>query len=223
MEVEHIPSGCGTWPAWWMYADPWPFLGEVDIIENANSAGENNFVGHTELTCNFGSVPGGDFTGKWLPQFPWLHKDSVECDKDATGPGCAVELPKGTFGPPFNEAGGGTFAMEWDEQGMRSYFWSNACSGAPRDIACRAPDPGNWGTPMSKFVFGGDCPKERFREMHMVVNQALCGDWAGGIMWGRCRMRNSFMSCGSYVRDKPEAFADAYWAIKSIRVYKKGA
>lgn len=29
LDVSHIPTGCGTWPAFWMYDDPWPEVGEV--------------------------------------------------------------------------------------------------------------------------------------------------------------------------------------------------
>jgi hypothetical protein len=30
--------------------------------------------------------------------------------------GCSTEAPDGTFNVPFNRAGGGVFAMEWDNQ-----------------------------------------------------------------------------------------------------------
>ncbi len=28
-----LPAGCGMWPAFWSYGDPWPTMGEIDILE----------------------------------------------------------------------------------------------------------------------------------------------------------------------------------------------
>lgn len=35
LDVQHMPTGCATWPAWWTLsqAGPWPKGGEIDIIE----------------------------------------------------------------------------------------------------------------------------------------------------------------------------------------------
>ncbi|KAG6820979.1 hypothetical protein H0H93_008608 [Arthromyces matolae] len=35
LDVQHMPAGCGTWPAFWTLsqAGPWPHGGEIDIIE----------------------------------------------------------------------------------------------------------------------------------------------------------------------------------------------
>ena len=39
IDVEHMPTGCGTWPAFWTLskAGPWPKGGEIDIIEGQNT------------------------------------------------------------------------------------------------------------------------------------------------------------------------------------------
>ena len=36
-DLQHMPEGCGTWPAFWSLsaAGPWPKGGEIDIIEGA--------------------------------------------------------------------------------------------------------------------------------------------------------------------------------------------
>ena len=43
LDVQHLPEGCGTWPAFWTLtqAGPWPTGGELDIMEGAS--GRMNF------------------------------------------------------------------------------------------------------------------------------------------------------------------------------------
>ena|ERR1700731_4397455 len=38
LDLQHMPEGCATWPAYWTLsrAGPWPNGGEVDIIEGAS-------------------------------------------------------------------------------------------------------------------------------------------------------------------------------------------
>ena len=35
LDVAHIPTGCATWPSWWMNSilGSWPEQGEIDLIE----------------------------------------------------------------------------------------------------------------------------------------------------------------------------------------------
>ncbi|KAG6842100.1 hypothetical protein C0991_002754 [Blastosporella zonata] len=39
LDLQHMPTGCGTWPAFWTksQAGPWPQGGEIDIIEGKKS------------------------------------------------------------------------------------------------------------------------------------------------------------------------------------------
>ena len=30
-DVNHMPTGCGTWPAFWLTGDNWPNNGEIDV------------------------------------------------------------------------------------------------------------------------------------------------------------------------------------------------
>lgn len=35
--MRHMPQGCGTWPAVWTVAVPWPTMGEIDIVEGSTT------------------------------------------------------------------------------------------------------------------------------------------------------------------------------------------
>ena len=29
LDVQHVPWGCGTWPAYWLLGPNWPYTGEI--------------------------------------------------------------------------------------------------------------------------------------------------------------------------------------------------
>lgn len=35
LDLQHMPYGCATWPAFWSFSQtgPWPTGGEIDVIE----------------------------------------------------------------------------------------------------------------------------------------------------------------------------------------------
>ena len=59
IDLSHMPSGCGTWPAFWLVAAPcgvhgqcsWPIGGEIDIIEGGNLQTEALTTLHTKPGC----------------------------------------------------------------------------------------------------------------------------------------------------------------------------
>lgn len=60
-----MPTGCSTWPAFWMCGDDWPNNGEMDIIENINVEIENQSTLHSKDGCDMKNEDMGAFTGSW--------------------------------------------------------------------------------------------------------------------------------------------------------------
>ena len=32
-DLDHMPTGCGSWPAYWLCGPNWPNGGEIDVID----------------------------------------------------------------------------------------------------------------------------------------------------------------------------------------------
>ena len=67
--------------------------------------------------------------------------------------------------------------------------------------------------------FTGSCNfGEKFNSQQIVFDTTFCGDWAGATFTDQCG--GVAKSCEAYVADTPNAFVDAYWSVKSLRVYQ---
>ena len=54
LDLEHMPAGCGTWPAFWMVdEEAWPKNGEIDIVEGVNMQSRVKTALHTDDKCEF--------------------------------------------------------------------------------------------------------------------------------------------------------------------------
>ena len=77
------------------------------------------------------------------------------CDVDATGnSGCGVTSnDASSYGPTFNAAGGGFYAMERSDAGVKVWFWSRNSGSIPSDVlnGATSVDTDNWGTPFADF------------------------------------------------------------------------
>ncbi|KAL9002584.1 MAG: hypothetical protein Q9188_004495 [Gyalolechia gomerana] len=216
-DIEHNPGSiCGTWPAAWLLSDSgkWPIGGEIDIFEGANDQADNKMTLHTTSGCQI--VPTG-FSGKI---------DTPNCDVNAPGQGknmgCGILHPVKngqSFGKGMNAVGGGVYATRWTSQDISIFYFPR--SNIPSDITMGNPDPGKWGMPVAKFA--GGCNIDRhFQNLNIIFNTAFCGDWAGEA-WGSsetCKVKAK--TCVDYVRDQPEAFEEAYWMVRSVKVYQEG-
>mmetsp|Transcript_24622 Transcript_24622/g.68884 ORF Transcript_24622/g.68884 Transcript_24622/m.68884 type:complete len:461 (-) Transcript_24622:131-1513(-) len=226
VRVDHVPTGCSTWPAFWMFGEdadhPWPSLGEYDVIEGVNVQVRSSTTLHTSDRCDQSEVVAGeDMTGRWAAGSSSATASNcyVHAPGQFNNQGCIQEGPVDSIGPGFNQKGGGTYAAEWAPQHghFRTWFWPRGQE--PDDIQQGAPQPDAWGTPYSFFRLDLNCPKEHFASMHMMFDLSFCGDWAGGTFPRDCPRFAEKMTCEELVAFHPEELQEAYWSIRALDVY----
>lgn len=208
MDLVHMPQGRGTWPAYWMSGDNWPFNGEVDIIEGANDKGPNLYSLHTGPGC---AMPSANRVMKGLIK-------ANDCNAFANGNvGCGVfGDSKRDFGPALNEAGGGFFATERTAHSIKMWFWSRQDKRVPADVRNGAArlNTASWGKPTAEFN-SDMCPLgQKMGPNRIIINLTFCGGFAGHTFPG------GTPACEAFVSQNPEEFGGAYWNIKSLRVYE---
>ncbi|GAA5975934.1 hypothetical protein JCM11641_002842 [Rhodosporidiobolus odoratus] len=212
-DLAHVPVGCGVWPALWMYSDPWPTMGEIDILEGVNERTYNQLTIHTLSGCNRNkSIP---MTGSWV-----YSKDS--CDT-ATGSSCSVQDNDPTsFGEGFNQAGGGVFAVQMAETGISIWHWPR--SKIPSDVAAGEPRPQTWGYPVAAWD-GSTCDtRTYFSQLWITLNIDVCGrmaaksaTWKSSTASGpTCAAK--YATCADAAAD-PAAFKEAYFDVNYIKVF----
>jgi len=277
LDVEHMPVGCGMWPAIWLTnEDLWPMDGEIDIIEGVNNQNEAKTALHTTANCTMADVTRTSMTGEWdtalgVPDpftgepspVPVTAKNCYIYAKDQwLNQGCvAVDREGKNFGPSLNEQGGGLFILEWNPEGnsprgsgpsgqsrMQGGFirsWAfvpahDAPATLREKIAKKEPlTPDLWPKPYGYFKLDGrtkkaseatGCSSAHFKDMHLVINIAVCGLVAGQRFQMDCPNEYAkhhqegdsvIETCERYVREEPSSLLDAEWRIRSIRVYSK--
>lgn len=118
--------------------------------------------------------------------------------------------------------------MEWKSDVINMWFFgpNNVPDGLVNTEA--APDPTSFGTPSASF--SGPCSSDfgnKFFNHTIVIDATLCGGWAGSTFGSGatdCPLiagAGPLDSCVSFVAENPQAFEEAYWEIKSLRVWEK--
>lgn len=224
VSLEHIPTGCGTWPAMWLLGEnpdhPWPSWGEYDIIEGTHQDNRVSTTLHTGLGCDQQEGHDADFSGHWAMG---IDRKSTNCDVGAPGQygnqGCGQMGPKGSMGTEFNSQGGGTYAAEWDPEAgyIRTWFWKHGEE--PLDVQQGEPDPGRWDQPYSFFRLGDMCPASHFRDMRLIFDLTFCGDLGNPTFATGCPVQAATMTCDELVSNNPEYLQGAFWSIRSLDVY----
>ncbi|KAM5537516.1 hypothetical protein V8D89_008843 [Ganoderma adspersum] len=208
--VRHMPRGCGTWPALWEFGANWPAQGEIDVVEGVNGHGTNQMTLHTTAGCSMGS--GRKMTGSTV---------QANCDVAANGnTGCAVlDKNSKSYGLAFNNNGGGFYAMERSNSGVKVWFWPRHDKSIPADVAkgSTTVNTDKWGTPSAHFPSTSCNMAQHFGPHNIVINLSLCGDWAG--QQSIYSQDGCPGSCVANVNDNPGAFATAYFDIAWLKIY----
>ena len=101
-----------------------------------------------------------------------------DCDVAATGNGgCGVSStdPR-SYGPAFNKAGGGFYAMERSAAGVKIWFWRRSSCKVPSEVLSGAKeiDTDKSGTPFADFP-GGSCDTDaHFGPHSVIIDLTLC-------------------------------------------------
>ncbi|KAF6756895.1 glycoside hydrolase family 16 protein [Ephemerocybe angulata] len=210
-DVRHMPQGCGTWPAIWETAEGnWPYSGEVDIVEGVNDQAPNAASLHTGPGCSMPPA-GRDQTGT---------NGQLDCNALVNGnTGCGVTLSeRNSYGPSFNNNGGGWYALERNNNFIKVWFWPRNSGSVPSDVRNGAQriNTDGWGTPAAHFPNTQCNIAQHFDAHSIIINLTLCGDWAGNVY----EQSGCPSSCVDYVNNNPSGFRDAYFDFAAMRVYQ---
>jgi len=218
IDLPHMPTGCGTWPAFWTVGPNWPAGGEIDIIEGVDKQTAVLTTLHTNNGCDMTGESSSSFTGKWATGTS--GNPSNNCSTGApdqyNNQGCSIIGTGNSYGAPFNSANGGVYATNWDPaQGISMWYWTR--NAIPADIKSNNPNPSGWGTPYAYFMFGSNCPSNHFTNNQIIFDLTFCGDWDGSAFAADCP---GLGSCNTYVQNNPSAFTEAYWSVNYVQVYQ---
>eukprot|EP01091_Cochliopodium_minus_P008689 TRINITY_DN2010_c0_g1_i2.p1 TRINITY_DN2010_c0_g1~~TRINITY_DN2010_c0_g1_i2.p1 ORF type:complete len:252 (-),score=77.67 TRINITY_DN2010_c0_g1_i2:86-841(-) len=218
IDLDHMPWGCGTWPAFWLVGPNWPNGGELDIIEGVNINEVVQTSAHTSNNC-IQSKSTSKFNGYWANKETNSSNPATNCYVYASDEyfdtGCAIfSKQNNTYGKDFNRNGGGVYVLEWTNDFIRSFFFTH--SNIPNDLTINNPNPSTWGMPYAYFELGTYCPSSHFSNMNIVFDLTFCGSWAGSVFASDCKKN---VTCNSYVQNEPSEFQDAFWSIKYVKVF----
>ena len=124
--------------------------GEIDILETFNDLTHGYMTLHTDTRASY---PNCTFIQSHPYQSGELNQGFTSC---SAAPGCSTIAPEGSSGTPFNQQGGGVYAMEWTNIFINIYYFAR--DKIPADINEGKPMPQSWGIPVASFdVRRGDC------------------------------------------------------------------
>jgi hypothetical protein len=223
LDFVHMPTGCGTWPAFWSNGPNWPAGGEIDIVEGVHDYTNNQATLHTDPGCGLPSTDANTLS------ISGTVVGGRDCAVGSTSnQGCGMRANSNTtFGAGFNSIGGGVYALQWDSSGISVFFFPRGS--IPADITAEAPQPSTWGLAMARWP-AIDCDPFRFFYDHIAIfDTTFCGDWAGAV-WSAsgipgqeesCASRTGVATCEEFVRNNGGSFEEAYWEIRSYKRYQK--
>merc|ERR1719421_2101042 len=105
IDINHMPSHCGTWPGLWLNGDgQWPHGGEIDLLEGIG--GENYVTKQWQLSVHTGSeCIAGNTEQQWL-QHNKVTSNNCDFFPNKVFRGCAqLSSDDSSWGKNFNEKG----------------------------------------------------------------------------------------------------------------------
>ncbi|GLB36525.1 putative glycoside hydrolase family 16 protein [Lyophyllum shimeji] len=222
MDAVHMPTGCGTWPAFWTNGPNWPHGGEIDIVEAVHDYTNNQMTIHTDTGCR---LPSSDVN---VLKISGNVIGGTDCAALTTGnQGCGIRSSlSNSFGAGFNRNGGGTYAMQWDGSGISVFFFPRGSE--PDDITNDVPRPETWGPAQARWPADSCDPFKFFSDHSAIFDTTLCGQWAGSV-WNAagipgqeqsCAQRTGVSTCEAFVRANGAAFSEAYWEVRYVKIYQ---
>jgi len=184
VRFEHVPFGCGLWPAFWMSGiyGPWPNNGELDILEYVNDMTSQTSL-HTGVR-NKCKLDGAKLTMPNCTAFYDLNRMNYDCTTNyPTNLGCAANrwpVPS----PAEWNVNPVTFAIERTERFVKIFRIPN--HELPKNLLENNPQPDTW----DKWIVGyyplaasWECPNpaDVMSPQQLILNINMCGDWAGKI------------------------------------------
>lgn len=223
-DVAHMPAVCGTWPAIWFTGANWPYDGEIDVVEGVSLYNKNIYSVHTGSGCSFTQSDVSAMT-----QVTIVEASGTSCDANADPGACGFsDDSTSTFGPGFNSAGGGVFALQFDTSGISMWFFQ--AGSVPSDISNLAPTPSNWGSPRMSVPTSSCSPTTYFKDLMMVVDTNMAGSFTEGV-WAvdgaggqatSCKTQTGVDTAAEYVTSHGSEFGDAaQWKINGFYVYNQ--
>ncbi|OOQ87823.1 putative glycosidase C21B10.07 [Penicillium brasilianum] len=210
-DVVHTPYGCATWPALWL-TDPsnWPEHGEIDVMESNNKGTQgNDMTLHTTSGCKMNAKRKETGTA--------LYSNCLNTANDNAG--CGVKGKSATYGEAFNNNGGGVYAMELRDAGIRVWMFSR--DDIPSDISnsTSSPDPSTWGEALADFPSTHCDISSHFKNQSIIANIDICGDLAGATSY-YTTINNCPDTCTQFAAENGANFTNAYWEFNSFKVYQ---
>lgn len=190
IDLSHMPSGCGTWPAFWLVASPcghkgrcsWPIQGEIDIIEGANLQTRVQTTLHAKAADNDCKM---EPQCALYPNMTGAFHGHTNCDAALDGnSGCGIFGAEGTYGEPLNKRGGGVIVTQWLEHKISVWFFPHGEE--PADLIANAPRPHTWPTPYAAFPLDANCAGTHFEDLQLVYDTTFCGGFAGQTYAATC-------------------------------------
>eukprot|EP00434_Breviolum_minutum_P002787 symbB.v1.2.002449.t1/scaffold99.1/size346285/5 len=197
MKYNHVPYGASIWPAFWLMNSDniWPKGGEFDIMEYANDEA-SKITFHADRNCVLDNRKlGYCMRGKHMG-----------------GPGpsnCNTNYWKNLFGcrPRQVQKTGhwyatnpGVIAAAWDDDGITVYHIPE--HRIPADLKDDKPRPEGWGEfAVAYLPMEHHSCKDIAQPQEIVLNIALCGDWAGNGWFrsGEARGTGFTHGCGPLI------------------------